>query len=84
MRQVWITTADNPFDPFEDFDSWQAFDHEKGYNTTEYVARVAVCAEDLGDEAVLLGAEEAIDSIVRLYPDRTYRKVEKNDGAERI
>ena len=28
-RRVNITTVDNPFDPFTDFDSWFQFDEEK-------------------------------------------------------
>ena len=82
MRRFWITTADNPFNPLTNYEEWQAFDHEKGYYTTEYVARVAICAEDLGDEAFLMGVEEAIDSIVQLYPDGFYKKVEENDENE--
>lgn len=80
MRRVWITTSDNPFNPLDNYDEWQAYDHAKGYYTSEYVARLAVCAYDLGDEAILRGVEEAIDSIVALYPDGIYKKVV--DGEE--
>ena len=34
MKEVTLTTVDNPFDPFEQFTSWLLFDKEKGYNTT--------------------------------------------------
>ncbi len=30
---VWITTEDNPFDPFTQWNHWLNFDTSKGYNT---------------------------------------------------
>lgn len=36
---LWITTVDNPFDPFTDFDNWYRFDESKGYCTSGYLAR---------------------------------------------
>lgn len=36
-----ITTIDNPYDPKEDFSKWYQWDIENGYNTSEYVARLA-------------------------------------------
>ena len=32
MNNCALTTFDNPFDPFEQFNSWFMFDCEKGYN----------------------------------------------------
>ena len=40
-KQVMLTTIDNPFDPFEQFDSWFLFDGEKGYNSCDYLGRIA-------------------------------------------
>lgn len=45
-KQVWITTLDNPFDPFTQFDRWFNFDQQKGYRTCERVARLAHCNPD--------------------------------------
>ena len=30
---VWITTENNPFDPFTQWNHWLSFDTSKGYNT---------------------------------------------------
>jgi hypothetical protein len=35
-----LTTKDNPFDPFEDWESWYNYDTLKGYDTCGYLARV--------------------------------------------
>ena len=30
-KECMLTTIDNPFDPFEQFDEWLMFDKQKGY-----------------------------------------------------
>ena len=44
MPDIWITTTDNPFDFFTQFDDWFQFDESKGYHTCSYVARIALDA----------------------------------------
>ena len=48
--QVAITTFDNPFDPFKDFESWFMFDVEKGYNTCSYLARIADINDSMSEQ----------------------------------
>ena len=36
-----ITTIDNPFNPFTQYDEWLAFDEQMGYYTNNYLARIA-------------------------------------------
>ena len=36
--QFMLSTIDNPFNPFVDFDSWKNFDEDQGYNTCEYLS----------------------------------------------
>lgn len=38
-RALWLTTADNPYDFFEQFDQWYQFDTTHGYNTCGLIAR---------------------------------------------
>ena len=50
MRQTMITTKDNPFNYFTDFDNWYAFDEQKGYHSLSYLARIAKTSSDLTDK----------------------------------
>lgn len=66
MQQAMLTTIDNPYSPFDDFDQWFLFDVEHGYNTCAYIDRVADIKEDMTDEEVMIETERAIDSIVKV------------------
>ena len=70
-----LTTFDNPFDPYSQFDSWLLFDNEKGYNTCEYLARIALVSDDMSQEEIDIEIERAIDSIIINDPRNIYKKV---------
>lgn len=73
-----LTTFDNPFDPFEQFDSWFLFDVEKGYNSCAYLSRIAKTSSRLTDEENDREIERAIDEIIKYDPMNVYRKVVKD------
>ena len=62
--EVMLTTFDNPFDPFDDFDHWWLFDIEKGYNTCSRLARIARSSEDFSVAEDKAETERAIDEII--------------------
>lgn len=78
-NQVMLTTFDNPFDPFEDFDSWFMFDIEKGYNSCSYLGRIARTSDQLSDEENEEEINKAIDEIIKYDFRNIYKKVRKND-----
>ena len=41
MEEYMITTSDNPFNPFTQWDDWYLYDLQKGYCTCERLARIA-------------------------------------------
>jgi hypothetical protein len=41
MDDFMLTTVDNPYNPFDQFENWLMFDKEKGYDTCERLMRVA-------------------------------------------
>lgn len=77
MRECMLTTLDNPYDPFTEYDMWLTFDEQQGYYTNEYLARVSYTAEDLTDEEEAQAIEDAIDEIIELNVLGIYRKVER-------
>ena len=76
-KQVMLTTIDNPFDPFEQFDSWFLFDVEKGYNSFDYLGRIAKTSEQLSDDENNKEIERAIDEIIKYDFTNTFKKVSK-------
>ena len=75
MVEHMLTTVDNPFDPFTQFDEWFAFDEARGYHTTAFLARIVRTSDDLSDADQSLAIEQAVDEIVRENVLGIYRKV---------
>lgn len=77
MMACTVTTFDNPYDPFDEFDSWYIFDVEKGYNTCCYLDRVAKTSDALSDEENDRIIEQAIDEIIKYDFRNIYKKVKR-------
>jgi hypothetical protein len=75
--QVAITTFDNPYDPFKEFESWFMFDVEKGYNTCSYLARIADITDSMSEQEANAEVERAIDEIIKYDFMNMYKKVKK-------
>lgn len=78
MSDTMLTTIDNPFDPFVQFDEWRAYDEACGYYTCAYLARIAKTSDELSREDEELAIEAAIDEIVELNVLGIYKKVTRN------
>ena len=79
MAKCAITTIDNPYDPFEQFADWFAFDEEKGYHTSSYLNYIARTSDALTDEENEAEIERAIDEIIFVDPLNIYKKVKMAD-----
>ena len=77
MKQVRLTTFDNPYDPFDQFNDWFNFDVEKGYNTCSYLGRIANFSTDSTELEESEDLERAIDEIIKYDFLNIYKKVEK-------
>lgn len=75
--ETMLTTIDNPYDPFDNFDEWKAFDESKGYYTCEYLARIAKTSDELSQADEDLAIDEAIDEILKMNILGIYKKVTK-------
>lgn len=77
MTECAITTFDNPYDPFEQFDSWYTFDVDKGYCSCAYLDRIARTSEQLSDVENNQEIERAIDEIIKYDFRNIYKKVKR-------
>ena len=79
-----LTTIDNPYDYFTQFDQWLMFDHEMGYCTCEYLARIARTSDQFSDKENNDEIERAIDEIISLDFMKIYKKVTKEFPIEEV
>ena len=70
-----LTTVDNPFDPFTQFDEWRRFDEDHGYFTNALLARVTITSDELSEADQDVAVEKAIDEIVNINASGMHRKV---------
>lgn len=64
-NESMLTTLDNPYNPFTQYDEWYAFDVGMGYNTCAYLARVALTSDELSekdnDDAISQAMKEILE-----------------------
>lgn len=75
MKATWVTTRDNPFNFFTQFDEWYAFDTQMGYNTCSYVDRIAKTSNSMSEQDRMRAINEAVDEIVAFNLTGNYVKV---------
>jgi len=80
--EYMLTTVDNPYNPFTEFDVWLAFDMRKGYNTSAFLARIAMVPDDLPDAYQSLAIQNAIDEIVQENVSGMWRKVSRESFSQ--
>jgi len=73
--EAMLTTVDNPFDPFEEYDSWYAWDVRMGYNSTSLLARITVLSPNTSEPDQSLAIQSAIDEIVSENVSGMHKKV---------
>ena len=69
-RDFMLTTKDNPFNPWTDYDNWYVYDRDHGYNSPSYQARIAVTSENLTEEENNEVINDAIEEIIDI--DKKY------------
>ena len=77
MAKCMLTTFDNPYDPFDEFDSWYMYDMDKGYCSCSYLDRIARTSDQLTEEENDVEIERAIDEIIKYDFMNIYKKVKK-------
>lgn len=81
-----LSTSDNPYNPFGQFDEWYAYDEDHGYHTSAYVARLTFYGEALSDDEIQIAINDAVRKIYTSNPRGMYTiyygdgRVEKFDN----
>lgn len=77
-QDYMLTTFDNPFNPFDDFETWFKYDMLLGHDSCGLLAKESsvsiVASDEINDEETIL----AMERIVSRFP-MIYRKVKKED-----
>lgn len=77
MSKCALTTIDNPYDPFNQFDDWYRWDIDKGYDSCGYLDRIARTSDQLSEEENDQEIERAIDEIIKYDFMNLYKKVKE-------
>lgn len=78
-EEAMLTTIDNPYNPFTQYDEWYAYDRYLGHHTPEYLARVAIVSDGLSPLDQELAIDDAIAEIVALNFNGLYARVTKSN-----
>lgn len=73
-----LTTFDNPFNPFKEFEAWWKYDLLSGHDCCGLLARVSRTSEIFSDKVNEKLISEAMDQICAEEP-MIYRKVTEKD-----
>lgn len=63
-KEIWVTTYDNPYNPFTQYQHWLAYDESHGYCTSGLIANEGYGdSENLSDEEMDYLQNQAIMSV---------------------
>lgn len=63
-KQSMLSTIDNPYDPFTQWDQWLQFDTAEEYYTPALLARIALSSDELSETDQDEAIDTAIDEII--------------------
>lgn len=75
MVRCFLTTFDNPYSPYEQFEEWYRYDVDHGYNSSGLLMRLAETSSQFTDNENAYEIEKAIDRIVAADPQNIYKKL---------
>jgi hypothetical protein len=78
-NDIMLTTIDNPWNPFTNYEEWYAYDRAQGYDTPGYLARITRMSFDLSDEDQEQAILNAINEIIQLNIRGIYRTIRRDE-----
>ena len=73
--QVMVTTIDNQYNPFTQYEEWFALDATLGYHTPALLARYVFSSDELSDEDQSTAILDGIEQLIRDNPLGVHKKV---------
>ena len=78
MLVAMLTTYDNPYDPFTQWEEWFSFDRNAGYFTPGLLARIVKTSNDLSETDQRQAINDAVDEIVEMNVLGIHKKVSRD------
>lgn len=75
MREVALTTVDNPYDPFDNFLEWWRFDNDMGYGTCQILDRLTNVSDRMSEKERDSELERGIDELIKADPVNLFKKI---------
>ena len=84
LEDIMLTTVDNPWSPFDQFDEWLQFDRSQGYESLPLLGRVAVTSNEMSDYDSDVEIVRAIKEIVSENVSGMHKFVTRGEKIEVI
>lgn len=86
-EEVMLSTIDNPYNPFDNFDQWYTFDEmrarqENRPTCCSYLARVDYSSDEVSEAEQIQTMNDIIDEIVQLNISGKFIKLTRSDAAK--
>lgn len=78
MKDKMLTTIENPFNPFKNFENWLKFDREKNHFTLELIDRFTLSRTSFTEEFDRMMYDWALEDIIESDFEGKYRIVNEN------
>lgn len=77
ITATWLTTKDNPYDYFDDFDNWYQFDVSHGYDTCGKIMRESNYTSEAPSVYNVAEINYTIEKLLKFDFEKVYKKVTK-------
>jgi hypothetical protein len=82
VKQKVLSTSDNPWNPFKNYEEWRQFDTEHGYCCEAYQARMSITSVDMPEDLYTQRLNDDIEDILEF--NMRYKDPRLPDGVEYI
>lgn len=79
MSDYLLTTRDNPYNPFTQWDEWLGFDTLKGHNTLSLLGRMVITSDAFSENEEDDAYHQAVMDIIASDPLGLYKRVKRDE-----